>query len=465
MEIPKFFPKKAKREPQETTEGRLFSQRVEKEVDLDPATALKEERTLLGKLRGRSREVAKVLILMSALIAGEGTISTARAEERPSTLITQVERERQKDLSVREFIKLSNEQQNLFLRTLAVQPPEYKVVKEMMGEHEFTSKELVTESGIQRITQLKEQLEKLYDEEPDPQNKKKINQAFLAVHRFTLEYGIDSFGKQALGVYDINSEEAMTMNVSELIMRERDGKPIYDKNETDKFLEDGKQGPLLATFIEKIKDVSGSELSRIKQIYDIVAYEIPRYEWYHGEGEIGKHGYQTFEQLLKKQAGICTEKNALLVYALKQNGFDAYLWGFSGHIYTRVFTSEGTLEIDVTNSNPLVLTKLATQGEYCYVTDGVGVKKMPNNLQQYAKKWDEGDDYRVFIPLNSDEAVEYVVSQTGISAEKLREILSKIADVKPHPLYEISKKGTGEITPKNSGQYLKDLFKKQIRYE
>lgn len=464
MEIPKFSPEEPKK-PLEATKKSSFSQKEQKEAAFDSKVVLENEKTLLGKLRGRAREVAKVLILTSALIAGEGTISTARAEEKPPTPITQVERERQKDLSVQEFIKLSSEQQNLFLQTLAEQPPEYKVVKEMMGEYELTGKELVTESGMRRIAQLKEQLDKLYEEESDPQDKEKINQAFLVVHRFTLEYGINSFGKQALTVFNINSDEAMTMNVSELISRERSGKPMYDQNETDDFLENGKQGPLLAAFIEEVKGVSGNELSRIKQIYDLVAYEIPRYKWYHGEGERGKHGYQTFEQLLSKQAGICTEKNALLVYALRQAGFDAYLWGFSGHIYIRVFTAEGTLEIDVTSSNPFTMSKLATQGEYTFDTNETTVEGMPQNMQRYAKKWGEGDSYHVFIPLDSEETIEYVAGTHGIPVENLRGILAKIAEVNPHPLYEIGRQGKGTVTPENSGKYAKDLFKKQISYE
>lgn len=460
MEIPKFSPEVPKKKPREATRKPSFSQNEQVETGFDSTTALKDERTLLEKLRGRAREVAKVLILTSALIAGEGVISTARAEEKPPTPITQVEKEKQRDLSAQEFIKLGSEQQNTYLQTLAEQPPEYKEVKEMMGEYEVSSKELVTESGMRRIAQLKEQLDKLYEDESDLQVKEKINQAFLAVHQFTLEYGINSYGKQALTVYNINSDEAMTMNVSDLIMRERAGKLIFDPNETDDFLENGKQGPLLVAFIEKIKGVRGSELSKIKQIYDLVAYEIPRYKWYHGEGERGKHGYQTFEQLLRKQAGICTEKNAILVYALRQAGFDAYLWGFSGHIYTRVLTPEGTLEIDITSSNPFTMSKLATQGEYSFDTNEVTAKGMPQNMQQYAKKWGEGDSYRVFIPLDSDETIEYVAGHEGISVEVLRKILAQIADVKPHPLYEIGKKGKGEITPANSGQYAKDLFKK-----
>lgn len=209
MEIPKFFPEKPKKKPQEVTKEHFFPQQKETEAGFDSATALKNEKTLLGKLRGKAREIAKVLILTSALIAGEGVISTARAEEKPPTPITQVEKEKRKDLSPQEFIKLSSEQQNTYLQTLAERPPEYKEVKEMMGEYEVPSKELVTESGMQRIAQLKEQLDKLYEEESDPQDKEKINQAFLTVHRFTLEYGIDSFGKQAMTIYNINSDEAM----------------------------------------------------------------------------------------------------------------------------------------------------------------------------------------------------------------------------------------------------------------
>ena len=437
----------------------------EMKIGFDPTTVLEDEKNLLGKLRGKARKVAKVLIVTSTLIAGEGVIFTARAEEKPPTHITQVEKEKQRDLSAQKFIKLGSEQQNTYLQTLAEQPPQYKEVKEMIGEHKISSKELITESGMRRIAQLKEQLDKLYEDESNPEVKEKINQAFLSVHRFTLEYGINSFGKQALAVYNINSDEAMTMDVSELIMRERIGKPIYDQNETENFLEDGKQGSLLVAFIEKIKGISGSELSKIKQIYDLVAYEIPRYKWYHGEDERGKHGYQTFEQLLSKQAGICTEKNALLVYALRQAGIDAYLWGFGGHIYTRVLTSEGTLEIDVTSSNPFAMSKLATQGEYSFDANEAHVKGMPQNMQQYAKKWGEGDSYRVFIPLDSDETIEYVAGTRGISVEALKKILVQIADVKPHPLYEIGKKGKGSITPENSGQYAEDLFKKQINYE
>lgn len=465
MEIPKFSPEETKKKPQEETREPSFSRNEQVETGFDSTTALKDKRTLLGKLRGRAREVAKVLILTSALIAGEGVISTARAEEKPPTPITQVEKEKQRDPSVLEFIKLSSEQQSTYLQTLAEQPPKYKEVKEMMGEYEVSSKELVTESGMRRIAQLKEQLDKLYEDESDLQDKEEINQAFLAVHRFTLEYGIDSFGKQALSVYNINSDEVMAINVSALIMRERNGKPIFDPNETDDFLEEGKQGHLLATFIEKIKGISGGKLSKIKQIYDLVAYKIPRYKWYHGEGEIGKHGYQTFEQLLSKQAGICTEKNALLVYALRQAGFDAYLWGFSGHIYTRIVTTEGTLEIDVTSSNPFSSRKLATQGEDSFDTDEATVKSMPQSMQQYAKKWGEGGRYRVFIPLDSDETIQYVAGTHGISVDALKKILAQIADVKPHPLYEIGKKGKGEITPANSGLYAEDLFKKQISYE
>lgn len=169
--------------------------------------------------------------------------------------------------------------------------------------------------------------------------------------------------------------------------------------------------------------------------------------------------------MLRKQAGICTEKNALLVYALRQAGFDAYLLGFSGHIYTRILTTEGTLEIDVTSSDPFNMSKLATQGEYSFSTNEATVKGMPSNMQQYAKKWGEDDSYRVFIPLNSEETIKYVANNNGISVDTLKKILTQIADVKPHPLYEIGKKGKGEITPENSGQYTKDLFKKQIRYE
>ncbi|OGG90118.1 hypothetical protein A3C68_00510 [Candidatus Kuenenbacteria bacterium RIFCSPHIGHO2_02_FULL_42_29] len=465
MEIPKFSPEETRKKPQAVAREQSFPQKEKVEAGFDSTTALKDEKTLLGKLRGRARKVAEVLILTSALVAGEGIISTARAEEKPPTPITQVEREKQKDLSAQEFIKLSSEQQNTYLQTLAEQPPEHKEVQEMMEEYEVSSKELVTESGMQRIAQFKEQLDALYEKKNDPKQKEKINQAFLTVHRFTLEYGIDSYGKQALTVYNINSDEAMTMNVSGLITRDRNGKPIYDPNETDDFLEDGKQGHLLAAFIEKIKGVSGSELSRIKQIYDLVAYEIPRYKWYHGEGERGKHGYQTFEQLLEKQAGICTEKNALLVYALRQAGFDAYLWGFSGHIYTRIFTAEGALEIDATSSDPFTMSKLATQEEYSFDTNEAFIKGIPQNMQQYAEKWDEGDRYRVFIPLDSEETIEYVAGTNGISVESLRKILAQIRDVKPHPLYEIGRKGKGNITPENSGQYARDLFKKQISYE
>lgn len=436
----------------------------------DSTAALKKENTILGKLRGKAREVAKVLILTSALIAGEGVVSTARAEEKPPTPVAQTEKEKSVNLETSRFIALNQEQQNQYLQTLVEKPSEYREVRkieedEVLGKYTSIQTELVAESGMKRIAQLKEQLDELYEKETDQKHKKEINQAFLTVHHFVLEYGIGPSGEQELVVFNINSDKAQTMNVAELVWRDREKKPIYDPNETDGFLEDGKQGAHLIAFLKELKKISGSDLSKIKQTYDLVAYKIPRYKWYHDEGERGKHGYQTFEQLLEKQAGICTEKNALLVYALRQVGFDAYLWGFSGHIYTRVFTVDGVLEIDVTNSEPFNLTKLATKGEYSFDTDEATVKKMPQEFQQYAEKWNKDGKYRVFIPLDSNETIRYVATWVGVSVESVKSVLSQIADVKPHPLYEIGKKGRGGITPKNSGKYSRDLFKAPIVYD
>lgn len=459
METLRYSPKKPEKLPVQP------SQKEGVKNNFDSTAALKKENTILGKLRGRAREVAKVLILTSALIAGEGVVSTARAEEKQPTPVVQTEKEKSTNPDISEFIALNQEQQNQYLQTLAKEPPKYTNVKELWDGREFSSKKLTAESGMKRIAQLKEQLDELYEKETDQKSKEEINRAFLTVHRFTLEYGIYLSGRQELLVYNINNDETMRVSISGLVWSDIEKKPTYDPNETNDFLEDKKQGARLMAFIQEVKKISGSDLSKIKQIYDLVAYKIPRYRWYHGEGERGKHGYQTFEQLLTKQAGICTEKNALLVYALRQAGFDAYLWEFSGHIYTRLFTVDGVLEIDVTNSEPFNLSKLATQGGYFFNTDEASIKKMPKKLQQYTEKRGEEGGYHVSIPLDSEEAIEYTAASYGVSVEKIKEILKKIADVTPHPLYEIGKKDNGSLTPENSGKYSQDLFRERIVYD
>lgn len=54
-------------------------------------TSLTKERTLLDRLKGRTRDVAKILLLISTFVAGEGLSSTAYAEDTSQTSITQIE--------------------------------------------------------------------------------------------------------------------------------------------------------------------------------------------------------------------------------------------------------------------------------------------------------------------------------------------------------------------------------------
>ena len=144
------------------TEQKTPSQKEAVENDFDSAAALKKEETVLGKLRGRARAIAKVLVLTSALIAGEGVVSIARAEDKPQTPVAQTEKERSVNPEISEFITLNQEQQNQYLQTLAKEPPKYTNVKELWDGREYSNKKLTAESGMKRIAQLKEQLDELY---------------------------------------------------------------------------------------------------------------------------------------------------------------------------------------------------------------------------------------------------------------------------------------------------------------
>jgi len=92
--IMKFSPEEPREKPR-ATEEKFFPQKERVKTAFDSTVALKDEKTLLEKMRGRAREVAKVLILTSALIIGEGIISTTHAQEKPPTPITQVDKSKE----------------------------------------------------------------------------------------------------------------------------------------------------------------------------------------------------------------------------------------------------------------------------------------------------------------------------------------------------------------------------------
>lgn len=79
-------------ERSQAIEEQFFSQKERVNNNFDSTVALKNEKILLGKLRGRARKIAEVLILTSALIVNEGTISTARTKENSPTLIAQIDK-------------------------------------------------------------------------------------------------------------------------------------------------------------------------------------------------------------------------------------------------------------------------------------------------------------------------------------------------------------------------------------
>lgn len=334
---------------------------------------------------------------------------------------------------VEEFVSFSEQERIAYLEDLFKQEESterYDIKGNGEGPFYSFKTRIIKEAGPVQVIQLKEDIERFYEEINKPIEKEEVNQAFLTVHKFILEKVISWPGQQEVVVWNGDNQ----INIGEFLSRLRNGQNIFNQNDLNVFLERDKEGELLSEFLEEVRNVSGNELSKIKQIYDLIAYRVPRYKWY---GEENNNNYQTFEQLLNNRAGICTEKNALLVYALREAGFEAQLWGFTGHIYTRVTTSEGVLEIDVTNSDPFSIRRqLVTNCCYSYST--------PN-----------GD---IDIELNSDENIKRVAELFNLSVEDVNNVIRKISDVKPHPLYEIAK--NGPITPDTIGKYKKDIFLK-----
>ena len=384
-----------------------------------------------------SKIASSKLGMVGSILAGAGAVFIPTYEMlNPPTVYSQ---EIQSDGDIGEFLDLNKKGRINYLENLSLQLETFE---------EGTFWPPITKSGYNQILDLKKELDTLYKESDD----EKVNNAFLDVHSFILKNYIN-FEGQGIVVWNNDGE----VDINEFIWNIRKGEPVYDSGETNNFLKDSKEGPLLTDFMKKVKKVKGSELSKIKKIYDLVAYDVPRYKWYNGEGERGEHGYQTFEQLLENRAGICTEKNALLAYALQKAGIDAYLWGFNGHIYNRILTLEGVLEVDVTSSEPFNLSKLSTKGIYSFSTNKKFYDDLPDNIRKYGQNLGD-NDYNISIPLDSEENIEYVANNFAyVPANTLREILSKISNVKPHPLYGLVKNSM--ITPKNAGKYKKDLFR------
>ena len=328
------------------------------------------------------------------------------------------------------FMKLQEKERSSYLQNLVSQKQVLlqRTVFYPMGSSSYD--EAIRPSGLETLISLKKQLTDLYEKCGNSKQKEMIYASFQQVHRFLLEKNIIWPGKQEITIY--NSDE--TLDVGPFASRIRDGKSMYDPHVTNSFLENGKEGQRLLKLMKEIHNAGNSkvsELTKIKNVYDLVASAVPFFHWY---GNENGNKYQSFEQLLKNKAGVCTEKNALLVYALRQIGIDADLLMSGYHMFARVNTSEGVLDIDVTSSDPFNLTRPATKGNYIYSSNNEEVR----------------------VDIGSEETISSVANTCGISILQLKEILNEIKKAKPHPLYQLVEGSS--ITPQNAGKYIKDLF-------
>ena len=93
MEIPKMRPDELDfvREPRQIDPHTDTERRTETGQNFDVKTSLTKEKSLLERLKGRTKDVAKILLLISAFVAGEGLSSTAYAEDTSQTSATKIE--------------------------------------------------------------------------------------------------------------------------------------------------------------------------------------------------------------------------------------------------------------------------------------------------------------------------------------------------------------------------------------
>lgn len=347
------------------------------------------------KFKGDVRKLANIFLMVSALTFSEGLLSSSWTQEIKKDPTEQIDESQEKLAD--DFIIMNQEQRLSRLNNM---------------------------SGREAVN-LKDYLDEKYLNEKNPEEKDKINQAFLDVHKYCLEMNLDSFGHQQVVSY--NSDGYMTINHILRRFKEADKEAtiFYERQFSEN------NGKILDEFMKEVKSVGGSELSRIRQIYNLVAYYVPRFEYV----ETPDNNYQTFEQMLNNQAGICTEKNGLLVYALNQAGFEAYLVQEPGHISAIVYTAEDALHLDVTSSNSFNIVALCNKGVYRYTTNQAGYDVLPEDLKKFGRRDD--DNYIINIELTSAKTIDFVSQEYGIEPAQVKEILSQISSIKPHPLYKL----------------------------
>lgn len=449
--------------PQEETSEEPANNETEQEIELvELQKAYIQEKGLMERLYdSRWGTLARACVLGTFLLLAQGCTFPHTKKDK-NLITTQVEKEK----SLGEFIVLSPEQKQSYLENFAHQSAGYQknVTRFYFADTNYTEYKEQAEfsktekDGFEKITELKKILEKKYNETKNSEEKKKFYDAFLAVHTFMIEHNITD-GKQEILIY--NNDGYISIN--EQLQALSDGKPIEQDLKIN--LKKLEHYPLLKNFFSKLEKIkgSGSELSQIRQVYNLVAIAVPFYSMQ--EHDLVNNVEKTFNDTLSKGTGLCVHKNALLITSLRHIGIRATSITGGKHYYTRVHTSQGILDIDVTRSQSFNLSKPAQTPSYEFETEQtnlVGSKLIPSYIQKYTKQ--DGNSIVVRVPLTSPEGLRYIKTQYGnIPPTKLRTLLSHYQQGKTHPLYRIKTSASSHITPHNARQFLSALFPRLIQ--
>ena len=333
-------------------------------------------------------------------------------------------------LSAENFAALPKHEQQAYLDKLLKRPKVILKTRIFINGRVQQQEEVLEQSGTCVIYMLRDDLEKLPVE--------KYDAAFLLVHSMVIKHPIANLGKRHIPVY---KEESSDFNSEKIISSYRYGTPLFDPTETASFLENGEEGPLLAAFMVKVRAAASARtttLGKIKAIYDLVALHVARFKNYSKQNG---NKYLTFEQLLANGAGKCFEKNGLLVYALQQIGIDAHLTYGDLHAYTRVFTPEGSLEIDVTYSMSFHIIRTKGTLMFSYDTDQACIDALPENFYDFGKVVKRAaGGFMVYVDLTSEAAVAFFAQENYIPVAEVKLMLSQLAakKSKPHPVYDVA---------------------------
>ncbi len=428
------------------------------------AVAEAQESGFLSKFRGKAKEIARILVFMTALTAG-GKISknVAAQEQKQFTQTTSEKKEVSTDEKVKKFISSSKRQQEAYLMNLS------KIPQSIIEREGFS---ICLQSGIYN---LKEDLEKLLENAKEPTTKEEIKQAFSIVHHFILENDISNDGRQAVKIYPVNNPMELEPSIYDYLNK-RSLQNIHNKGLLyyQKYLEEGETLKKLEQKAKRITDEN--ELAKIRKVYNLVAEAIPRYK--------ARDYYRSSEEALQKGEGQCFDKNAILVHILRSVGINAHLWGFENHAYTRISTEEGILDVDVTNSNSFTLRTINTTFQYTAslrkdifmdMDNALKIKESLEANNASVKISLEESLFYIFMKITFDankaseiikkiiaddfnSSVSAKVNNFKISEDDVDTIISRLCKVKPHPLYKLVREVGDNITPKNAQKYRDDLF-------